>query len=214
MKMTRFPYLIFLFVFALSPWIWRVFSVNFIVLILLFITSYLLLKKIENKKIKYLTLIVSFIVLAFFQYRTTNVSSLTKLSEVEKTVQTERMREYPNPRIAHIVEERKESIALTRLQNNLFENLDINLYFFGNYPRGRVGYDEFEKFFFVLIPFFIIGLVNILEEKKIREVGISFFAPLILFSVIGNKNPMGPFLLFPFFAVSICKGIYEVFKHK
>lgn len=214
--------IIFLLVFILSPWVWKIASVNLFILIVIFVASFLLLRKIESKKIAGLSIVISFVVLGFFQYRTTNISSLTKLSEIEKTVQIERMREYPSPRMAHIIEERPESIALTRLQNNLFENLDVNLYFFGNYPRSRVGYDEFEKFFYILIPFFAIGLIKILEDKqslllrskKIREVGISFFVPLLFLSVIGNKNPMGPFLLFPFFIVSICKGIYEVFKRK
>lgn len=206
--------IIFLIVLISSPWIWKIASVNILVLIAIFATSFLLSRNIENKKNMYLILAVSFLVLAFFQYRTTNLSSLSELSEVEKTVQIQRMREYPNPRIAHIVEERPESIVLRRLQENFFENLDINLYFFGNHPRSRVGYDEFEKFSYIFLPFFAVGLIRILDERKLKEIGIFLVIPLILFSVIGNKNPIGPFLLFPFFAVTISKGIYEIFRHK
>ncbi len=54
-------------------------------------------------------------VLLFFQVKTTNRVPLTKLSEDEVVRQIQRMREYDNPRIAHILEERPEALIFFRL---------------------------------------------------------------------------------------------------
>lgn len=191
-------------VFA-NLWIYKILAVNFLLGILILITTILLLK---NKKL----FLLFFVPVLFFQIQTTSKTSLTAISNDGRRVIDMRLRAYPYKflRLGYWLEERKESIVFNRLTTNLFENLDPNLYFFANSPRQRVGIKEFEKFPYVLLPFFLLGIFDFVSKKNKLFWLISFLVPLITLSIIGNKNNLGPFSLFPFFAASIYEGLKKL----
>lgn len=188
-----------------NPWIYKIFAVNFFLGILILFTTILLLK---NKRL----FLLLFIPVLFFQIQTTNRLSLTAISNDERRVIDMRLRAYPSKflRIGYWLEERKESIAFNRIITNFFENIDPNLYFFSNHPRQRVGIKEFEKFPYILLPFFLLGIFDWISKKNKLFWIISFFIPLVILSIIGNNNNLGPFSLFPFFVVSISKGLKKL----
>lgn len=183
-------------------WIYKIFAANFLLGILVLLTTILLLK---NKRL----FLLLFIPILFSQVQTTNKTSLTAIANDDRRVIDMRLRAYPYKllRIGYWLEERKESIIFTRVTSNLFENLDPNLYFFSNHPRQRVGIKEFEKFPYILLPFFLLGIFDLVSKKNKIFWLISFLVPLTILSIIGNKNNLGPFSLFPFIAVSICEGL-------
>lgn len=102
--------------------------------------------------------------------------------------------------------ENKPLYIFHKFEQNLLRTLDVNLYFFGNHPRERAGIREFEKFSFLFLPFFILGL---LKAVKIFpwQLSISLLIPLLELSIIGEDNPVGPFILSPFFSVTIAIGL-------
>lgn len=187
-------------------WIWRIFLLNFFIGILLILSIIFFQKKL------FIFSFLTVLLVLVFQVKTTQKTSLTAISNDDRRVIDMRLRAYPARflRIGYWLEERKESLAFRRITQNLFENLDPNLYFFANHPRQRVGIKEFEKFPYLLLPVFLIGLFPVLSKKHLSFWLISFFLPLTVLSLIGNKNSLGPFSLFPFFVIIISHGLKKI----
>lgn len=154
-----------------------------------------------------------FFVLLVFQVTTTQKNSLTNIANDDRRVIDMRLRAYPSKvlRIGYWLEERRESIALGRVTKNFFENLEPNLYFFANHPRERVGMEEFEKYHFVFLPFFLAGFFSLVKAKQWLLPMLSFVIPLTILSFVGNQNILGPFSVFPFFSVCIANGLKKSF---
>ena len=192
-------------IFALlaNLWIYKVFLTNFILGILIIGSCIFLYKK------SFRIFLLFFIPVLLIQIVTTEKVSLTAISNDDRREIDLRLRAYPPSflRIGYWLEERKESISFWRLSNNLFENLDPNLYFFANNPRQRVGIKEFEKFPYILLPLFVLGILRLVgKEKRLFWVS-SLFIPLFILPFIGNKIQLGPFSLLPFLIISISDGL-------
>lgn len=196
----------YLFLAAFSNlWIWRILTQNPLISILLVVALILVIRK------SFLFAALAMFLVIFFQIKTTQTISLTGISNDDRRVIDMRLRAYPPQflRVGYWLEERKESRALYKISQNFFENLDPNLYFFANHPRERVGIREFEKFPYILLPIFFIGVIKLLSKKELVFWLIYFFLPLVTLSLIGNQNNLGPFSLFPFFTVSIAEGLRQ-----
>lgn len=150
--------------------------------------------------------VFSLLLLLFFQYQTTTLQSLTLLDNDEQRIQQIRLKEYkPSSHYLRVLFHRFDlinffegsiGVASTRLQRNFFESIDPNVYFFGGHPRERVWANDFEKLPYLAIFPFLIGLYHVIDRKKYL-IWISFSAGVILLTVIGHKNHLGPFILFP-----------------
>lgn len=195
-------------------WIWNIFNANVLLGVLIVVTTYLMII-FGGKKVN-LVLVILFCLILFFQWKMTEKIDLVNLSNDEQRLQQQRLKEYPPVKIsigdktlwilvAHWFEGRRESIAFFRIRKNFFENLDLNLYFFAGHPRERVGIAEFEKFLYVLLPLFLVGIPGFLKGKKYLFL-LTFFLPLLLSAFIGNRNQLGPFSVFPFISTSIYSG--------
>lgn len=204
----RFPFLVV--VLLLNLWTWRILSTNLLLGLVLISTtlclSVLLVK--PNKKLTGILAILG-ILLLILQWTTTKGVSLTNLTNDQIRVRDMRLREYPPiyflP-IAHWFEGRRESIAFFRLLNNFSEAVDPNLYFFANHPRERVGVKEFEKFPYIFLPAFLIGIL-ILAERKKKVFLLSFLLPFVVLTLKGGDHPLGPFTLFPAVSVATASGM-------
>jgi hypothetical protein len=215
-------FLLFLIAVFGNLWLWRILNSNIWLGIVLIVFSYLLIKAIEGKKFNFILVSLFFVVL-LFQWETTVVRDLVSLNNDEQRLQQQRLKEYPPVKIslggktlwipiAHWFEGRRESIAFSRIKQNLFEDLDLNLYFFAGHPRERIGFKEFEKFSYVLLPFFILGIFNLVKNKKYSLIPFFVF-PLALLAIIGNNNQVGPFSVFPFITAGIYKGSDTFYKY-
>jgi hypothetical protein len=137
-------------------------------------------------------------------------------STQEMLLSQQRLNEYPPITwlpVAHWLEERKETIAFYKLMDNFSSVMSPNLYFFANHPRERSGIVEVEKFPYVLLPIFVYGIFLLISEKKKSFFIWSFLVPLTYYSIFGVSGKLDPYLLFPFFAVSITKGILGLKKN-
>lgn len=102
----------------------------------------------------------------------------------------------------------KVTLAINKIQQNLFDILDLNLYFFATHPRERLGVKEFEKYPFFLLPFFIIGIFNLFKERSPVTFGYGIFA-LFTSSVTSQSYPFGPILIIPILNISILLGLLK-----
>lgn len=214
----------FIFVLLGNLWIWKIFGISIPLALVVIISSTLLwLSIIDGQKKYWLIALCAFAVLLFFDYKTSSVNSLTFLNDDEQIHLWERLTAYPPIKInlgskiiwipaANWLEQRKETLIFYKLEENLSEIIDPNLYFFANHPRERVGATEFEKFPYILLPFFLIGLLSI--NKKNSKVFLLAASPFALNSFIGNSNPAGPAALFPLIAISTSLGLSKIFSKK
>lgn len=212
------PYVPLLITLVFNLWVWRLFWENLLVGCVVFVNTlmlnFLFLKGTPLRNLVWF--LVGFLILVVLQVTTTVGASLTKLSADEQRIIDLRVREYPIYKlpIGYWLEARPESIVVLRIQKNIFENLDPNLYFFANHPRQRVGVKEFEKFPYIFLPFFLYGLYSLMRVPQNRGVFLVFFVPLLVAGFIGNKNALGLFPLFPLLAVSTARGLEPLTKHK
>lgn len=203
-----------IFVLLFNYWIYKIFSINFFVGLIILVFTFLLYKYLKEKGKKIpKKLIILFLFVLLLQMLSTQKQSLVNISNDNRREIDMRLKAYPLKylRIGHWLEERKESIAFSRVLNNFFENIDPNLYFFNNHPRERVGVKEFEKFPYVLFPVFLVGLLKIVKDKNKKILTLFYAIPIILLSFFGNLNPMGPFSVFPFFAITISEGLKPIY---
>jgi hypothetical protein len=203
-------------------WIWKILHQNIFLGILLIVTSFLAYKNTEISRSKQVY-IICLLLLAIFQYKTTQITSLVALSDTQISIQQKRINEYPPVHIsfrdknlwipaAHWFEEKNISIASYHMTKNLSEAIDPNLYFFANHPRERVGITEFEKLPYFLIIFFFYGLLTLISKASRSWYIFSLVIPIALLTYIGHENPLGPFILFPWIISTTIFGIKRLIE--
>lgn len=217
-----------LFVILFTPW-FRALTPSPIIMIISVLISILLFRLVSNKNINQerivkIAILILYIVLTFFQLKTTRIVDLKEISNDDIRAKQERLDSYPPIKlsinsitvwfpIAHWLEGRNERLITYRIENNVFENLDINNFFFANHPKERIGFKEFEKFLYIFIPFFILGMYHLARDNS-RILLITTVPFIIFYGFIGNINPYGPFLLLPTIIVSISLGLKPLFINK
>lgn len=201
-----------------NSWIWKIAGTNFLLFLILSLAPvffYLSSKKVLFRFISILLLII----IAFFQWQTTISQSLVLLDNDEQRIHQMRLNFYnPSQHYIRVLFKRlnlKEFLegdfntVFSRVQRNFFETIDPNVYFFAGHPRERVWASDFEKFPFILVLPFLLGLYQIILKKDWLLI-LTTLLSIILLSSIGHKNPVGPFLLFPFIVISIFYGVTSV----
>src|SRR3972149_10784735 len=212
----------FLLVIFGNLWIWRIFEDNLLVAVCVVLSSLILYKSIKAGEFKKVLILLVFI-LFVFQLNKTELRSLTYLTQQQKVFQLQRLNEHPPVSIAlggktiwiplaNWMEKRPEALILYRVQENLSGVFSPNLYFFANHPNERVGIKEHEKFPYILLPFFVIGLLGINFRKNARLVVVNLLAPISLIAFVGTYVDVEPITLFPFMAVCSVLGLEYVWE--
>lgn len=208
----------------LNSWIYRIFQTNILVFFGVLITSIFFYASLNNKKVIFkICVVMGLLILVIFQIQTTEIRSLTELTNDEQRVQTIRMKSYQSE--VHLIRllfyrvnlidffEKDFGVFGFRIQKNFFETIDPNIYFFAGHPRERIEGSDFPKFPFVYIFLFLIGGYSLIKRKNFFILSYLIII-LILFSYIGHKNSLGPFLLLPFFVITISLGINRLLFKK
>lgn len=206
-------YLLFLAVTLGNLWIWWIFKENFIIGILLVILSYLFFKQviIKAQAGQFIALIFIFIIVTFFTLRVGFDKNIFFISAEEQAQQDARHglyavelgQLYKNKLSLNFYKYFNSSIH--KLERNFFYNLDPNLYFFASHPRERPGIGEFDKYPWILLPFFITGLFVIFQYYPI--VGIYFIWITFMSMFLNPAYSLGPVLFFPLINVVIALGL-------
>ncbi len=195
-------------------WIWRVFTISPLVCLLLVMSTLLaFLSYTDRGKIK-IFFLVSLITVVFLQYRNTDNRSLYYLTNEEREIQRLRIGEYPKSmtRLGYWIEGRNESVAFFKAMRNFGDVLNPSYYFFSNHPVERVGVKEYEKFPYILSPFFVYGTILFVKKRQIPLCVLLFGIPIILTTYIGNYSTMGNISLFPAICLTSSLGFSSFFK--
>lgn len=205
-------------------WLFKIFSLN-LLLGLTTLSSFLALYLAYLKDTKkYFTVSIIFIgILCLFQYQTASSTNITNLSAEDKYNQELRMRAYPplyltiaNKKkyipVAYWFEAKFPAVALYKTQQNIFAFLNPNLYFFANHPLERVGVVEFEKFPYIFLPVFFLGVFEI-KKKQFKFVLLGAI-PLLMFFFFAPNSSLGPFSLFPIISLLTSLGVAKVIENK
>ena len=205
---------IFLLAVALNFWIWRIFTndlVLAIVLILLSVSLYMLLSKGLFLKLTILLFIIASILTIKSGFDkdllVTTYDEENKLNDRHPYYAVELGNLYLN-RFGTFIN-KKISPLFYQYETNFFSSLDLNLYFFASHPRERLGVEEFKKYNFLFLPVFLVGTFFIVQKKP-KIVLIYLLAAGFVSGVISQNYRLGPVLLFPFFTTLIAFGLQQV----
>ena len=199
-------------------WIWRVLKENIIVGIFLVILSLLLFNQVTKVQKKQLVaLVIVFTILSIFILKSSFDQNIFITSAEEQSLQNTRHRFYAaelgplftNKLSLHFYKD--VSWSINKLERNLFNNLDINLYFFGSHPRERAGIGEFDKYPWILLPFFLVGLFLEIKNRYI-VIAIYLIAASLISMFSSLLYPLGPVLFFPLINAVIAHGLIYCFR--
>jgi len=204
---------IFLVIIVLtSSWTYRLFANASIlttaaILSLAYLIFSLLSK--EKKHLSYLAILVNISLLLLTLSGNVDLNIFTT-SRVEQDVLIRRFDNYAKDygklymnRYGILYHYKLEPI-IYKLEANLFENMDINGYFFASHPRERGTNNEFEKFSAFFLPFFVIGFFATLIYQ--RKAFIFFVVNLLLSTLYYSNYVLGSVLLYAYFVVFITYG--------
>jgi len=195
-----------LLLWGLSPWIIQLTKGHYYLeSIIIIIVLFLLLIEKKIKKFKYFVFLFPFVyvIFSFIHFQ-----SILKLNELD-IYDINQRRQYYLPSSARIFEN-KLGRYFYYYENNFFQAIDFNYYFFNNHPRERAGIRETEKIIFIFFPVFIFGLLILIINKKYFWL-LYFIFTLSLISFINPIDPL-TFLFLPFFAININLGCRFILK--
>jgi len=152
----------FLISFFLNPWFFSFLKAGkFIQIILVAIISCWLVNK--NKRLPKLFFFCFLFYLLFIQKPIPG--TIFQFQEEEIYYLNQRRSYCQSPLVARFLENKVNRLGY-KFKRNFFTLLDTNYYFFANHPRERPGIKETEKFFWGLLPFFLLGLFSQLVKKN------------------------------------------------
>ena len=154
--------------------------------------------------------ITTFVLLVSIQIINFEPINLTELSNDEVRVRDERLSIYPTEllQIGYYLDAKPEVLVTRKIINGVIRQFDPNIYFFAGHPRERIGVAEFEKFPYILLPVFLVGVYKALKGRKL--ILALFIIPTIINAF--NKNSHLDFALLPFFSTTIYLGLVQSIK--
>lgn len=201
--------LIFLLIIFASPWTLVLLHSLLPLLLVFFVTVVSVL--FPKKKMVLLLLVFVLCIVQIVQITKTPLVPDTPVHKIEIKNNLAAYPALPLP-IAYWFEQKEITQNIYALTARAGEVLSPSLYFFSNHPRERTGYREFEKFQYILLPFFIVGLCALVKGKNYFLLSLLFIPGLMVFTLFGNRGELGPFLFFPFLAVTIVQGLSLFFN--
>lgn len=213
LRLRNFGFLIHLLVIILNPWWWIIIQRNLWIGLLVFVLSFVVFVYFFQSQSRTLLLLLSILtaILFFISIGEAFDESIFRNSALDIQQLNKRHEFYANG-LGKLYKNRfvltyfkDYYFPISKLQRNLFGNLDPNLYFFKSHPRERLGVEEFGKYLPIFLPFFLIGVlyyIYILSPSLlIYAISVS-----LLSSIISSKYNLGPILFFPLINFMITIG--------
>ncbi len=210
-------FFLLLFLIFSNFWMIKILSINFFLGIFLsvFCIAAIFFENEQNSPSdKKIILLSGILILCFLQFYLTGFTNLNYLDNDSQRVKEERIKSYPLlyiPIFTKAVWIKPEWIesnflifTMSKIEVNTFSFFDLNYYFFGGYPRNLPS--DYEKIPFVLLPFFIVGVLNLLKRKKYEFISVLTIPVFLISVIVGENKIFGPFSLFPFLIISIYYG--------
>lgn len=96
-------------------------------------------------------------------------------------------------------------------ENNIFNSLSPNLYFFINHPREREKVEEFAKYPSIMLIPFLLGLISIFKSSQ-NLIFLYLIFALFLTGFVKQTYIFGPILLFPLINLLITIGLFKIHR--
>ena len=96
-------------------------------------------------------------------------------------------------------------------QDNVFNSLSPNLYFFASHPREREKIEEFAKYPPILVIPFLVGLLYLFGSLDYFTFSFFIFA-LGVNGLVKQTYLFGPILFFPLINLSITIGLLKIYQ--
>lgn len=205
-------FLIILIVSFLNFWIWKVFRINLMMFFLMISLTLLIFnstkERFSTRSIFLPMFTISVIVILLILDKGID-RTIWNMNQSETFFINQRRQFYPTD-LGKLLQNRI-NLSFYKLEKNFFDNLDPNLYFFASHPRERSGIDEFEKFSFILLFFFLIGLGYLLIYTNLTFI---FYAAItvLLSAFIDPSIRYGPIFFFPLICLVISTGLLQTIK--
>jgi len=204
-------FIVFLLVLFANVWIWRILGHSFFLGLGLIVLSFFLAFNMR------VGTFILFSILSVFLLKNTFDTNLLYISPLDND-RVEHRHEYYAVELGRVYRNRitinmnyRAAPYVSRYLKNMAFNLDPNLYFFANHPRERIIAVEFEKFSFLFLPFFVIGLMTLFSGAFVFLI-FYFVLSLLISGLVFPGYDLGPILIFPFIVVVIHLGLSKVIK--
>lgn len=203
-----------LLVILINPWWWVIIQRNFWIGLLIFILSLVVFGFFWQIKSKYnlLLLVILTMTIFFIAIGEAFDESIFRNSALDIQKYNKRHEFYAKG-LGKIYTNRFSlayfkdyNFPISKLQRNLFANLDLNLYFSASHPRERIGIEEFEKYLLIFLPFFLLGFFYSFC-KPLPKLLLYLIIVLLISSVISPSYNLGPVLFFPVVNYLITIGV-------
>lgn len=134
------------------------------------------------------------------------------LTNDEIRTRDERLSVYPADKlqIGYYLEQKREVIVARKIINNVIAEFDLNRYFFAGHPRERIGVDEYEKFPYILLPPFLVGVYEAVRKRK--YIFSLFIIPIFVNALNANNSHTNNISILPFIAGAIYLGLVQSIK--
>lgn len=201
-------------VIFLNFWIWKILKSDFVIGIFLILLSFALFFSFQLKKNYKLQIlgviffaIISLLVLSSGFDERLKMADSDDIQKIRHSYLAYNLGPlYQNKYIpnyyAHVYPK------LSYWQQNLAYSLDLNSYFFASHPREKAGFPEFEKYPFILSPFFVIGIIWMIIKTN-KQIIIYLIFSVIINSLLTPQFPLGPVLFFPLINLLVTVGIFQ-----
>jgi len=216
----RRNFLITFFVSILNFWFWKIAKLDLILAALVLTLSILLSISLVNKFSRKYVLGIFFLTVLVSVISLTKGSDRGLLKNTQLDISTfEKRHEYYAKELGMLYKNRVGIFFLksykpfaVRFETNLFSSLDPNLYFFAGHPRERGDGSDFEKYPYIYLPIFVIGLIEIIKKPRMLMIVYSITSVLISSFLYRGYN-LGPILFFPLINTLLFLGIMGIVKY-
>lgn len=202
----------------LNPWIFYLFKNKPLIAICLIALSLISIKIIQKpqKKLTFLLFCLTFTL--FLVIFTSNFKKTDwQYTPTEEKVVTPRHNEFTQGLGAFYTNKlslkytKDIKVYIEKYIQNTIENLDPNLFFLSSHPRERPGVYEFEKYWIIFLPFFILGFFDFLKRPG-RIFSLYIICIIFLSGFISRNYSPGPVFYFPVMNTFIFLGLEKVLK--
>lgn len=141
----------------------------------------------DVKKVSLTIYTVLFIFISFFSYKTFYAHSIFTPDPLAWDTLNKKISLIPNRNLARIYEN-KTTISQEKFKANTFLSLDLNNYFFSLHPREEGNNQNLNKYPYLAIIPFLLGLFFILENVHKKWLITVFTAAVLSLGFINNQD--------------------------
>lgn len=150
----------------------------------------------DMKKIPLGIYAVLLILMSLFSYKTFYAYSIFTPDPLARDTLIKKISLIPSRNLARIFEN-KTTVSQEKFKDNIFLSSDLNNYFFSLHPREVGGNQNLNKYPYLAIVPFLLGLFFILENIHRKWITTTYIAAVISIGLINNQDKFDVLIYLP-----------------